>query len=65
MTDLAMVIKHMSKLIIDQGTILDSIEYNCATTAMQVDEGKELVVPSTRNELWDHHMHSFSCYKGR
>ena len=26
------------------GTILDSIEYNCATTAMQVDEGrKELV----------------------
>ena len=43
-TDLAMVMQDMSKLIIDQGTILDSIEYNCATTAMQVDEGrKELV----------------------
>jgi len=43
-TDLAMVMQDMSKLIIDQGTILDSIEYNCATTVMRVDEGrKELV----------------------
>ena len=43
-SDLAMVMQDMSKLIIDQGTILDSIEYNCAKTAMSMEAGrKELV----------------------
>ena len=43
-SDLAMVMQDMSNLIIDQGTILDSIEYNCATTAMSMEAGrKELV----------------------
>ena len=62
-TDLAMVMQDMSKLIIDQGTILDSIEYNCATTAMQVDEGgKSWSKPSTRNEpAGSSYAFTFSC----
>ena len=49
-TDLAMVMQDMSKLIIDQGTILESIEYNCATTSMVVDEGRKELVKAEKTQ---------------
>ncbi|KAK9816913.1 hypothetical protein WJX72_007014 [[Myrmecia] bisecta] len=42
--DLAQIMKDLSVLVIDQGTILDRIDYNMEQVAIKVDEGvKELV----------------------
>lgn len=37
--DLAHVMKDLSVLIIDQGTILDRIDYNCEQVSVTVEEG--------------------------
>ncbi len=38
-TELAAIFKELSTLVIEQGTILDSIEYNIETVSHNVDEG--------------------------
>ena len=39
--DLAGVMKDLSVLIIDQGTVLDRIDYNCEMVAVTVEEGRK------------------------
>ena len=39
--DLAGVMKDLSVLIIDQGTVLDRIDYNCETVAVTLEEGRK------------------------
>ena len=39
--DLAGVMKDLSVLIIDQGTVLDRIDYNCEIVAVTVEEGRK------------------------
>ena len=39
--DLAGVMKDLSVLIIDQGTVLDRIDYNCEMVATTVEEGRK------------------------
>jgi len=47
-TELATIFKELQTLVIEQGTILDSIEYNVETTSHNVDQGvKELAQAST------------------
>lgn len=47
-TELASIFKDLNSLVIEQGTILDSIEYNIETVSHNVDEGvKELGQAST------------------
>jgi len=47
-TELATIFKELQTLVIEQGTILDSIEYNVQTTSHNVDQGvKELAQAST------------------
>lgn len=43
--DLAVLFKDLSSMVIDQGTLLDSVEYNIEQTAVQVSQAvKELDV---------------------
>tara|TARA_B110000977_G_scaffold1141_3_gene1631 strand:- start:395 stop:1423 length:1029 start_codon:yes stop_codon:yes gene_type:complete len=42
--DLAGVMKDLSVLIIDQGTVLDRIDYNCEMVATTVEEGRKQLV---------------------
>lgn len=49
--DLANVMKDLSVLIIDQGTILDRIDYNCEQVSVTIEEGrKELVKAETHQK---------------
>jgi syntaxin 16 len=49
--DLANVMKDLSVLIIDQGTILDRIDYNCEQVSVTVEEGrKELLKAETHQK---------------
>ena len=49
--DLAGVMKDLSVLIIDQGTILDRIDYNCEQVSTTVEEGrKELMKAETHQK---------------
>ena len=46
--DLAQVMKDLSVLVVDQGSVLDRIDYNCEQVAVAVEEGhKELVHAET------------------
>src|ERR1700722_8330592 len=50
--DLAELFKDLSVLVIDQGTLLDSVEYNIEQTAVYVQEAaKDLVVATRRDCL--------------
>ena len=48
-SSLAELFKDLSALVIDQGTLLDSVEYNIEQTAVQMDEAvKELNMATRR-----------------
>jgi syntaxin 16 len=54
--DLAELFKDLSVLVIDQGTLLDSVEYNIEQTTVQVAEAvKEL-------DLATRYVNSISCF---
>jgi len=48
--DLGAVMKDLSALIIDQGTILDRIDYNCQTVATAVEEGRKELVQAEKSQ---------------
>lgn len=48
--DLAAVMKDLSTLIIDQGTILDRIDYNCEAVAASVEQGREELVKAEKHQ---------------
>jgi syntaxin 16 len=48
--DLAAVMKDLSTLIIDQGTILDRIDYNCEAVAAAVEQGREELVKAEKHQ---------------
>ena len=47
-TQLAELFKDLSALVIDQGTLLDSIEYNVEQTAFQMEEAVQELKVATR-----------------
>jgi syntaxin 16 len=47
-TSLAELFKDLSVLVIDQGTLLDSVEYNIEQTAVQVQEAVTELKVATR-----------------
>jgi len=48
--DLAGVMKDLSVLVIDQGTILDRIDYNCEQVEITVDEGRKQLVKAETHQ---------------
>lgn len=48
--DLAQVMKDLSVLVIDQGSILDRIDYNCDQVAVRVEEGLKEVVKAEKTQ---------------
>ena len=48
--DLGGVMKDLSALIIDQGTLLDRIDYNCETVAATVEEGRKELVQAEKSQ---------------
>jgi syntaxin 16 len=48
--DLSNVMKDLSVLIIDQGSILDRIDYNCEQVAMTVDEGRKQLIKAETHQ---------------
>mmetsp|Transcript_35371 Transcript_35371/g.67658 ORF Transcript_35371/g.67658 Transcript_35371/m.67658 type:complete len:252 (+) Transcript_35371:622-1377(+) len=48
--DLAQVMKDLSLLVIDQGSILDQIDYNCDQVAVRVEEGLKEVVKAEKTQ---------------
>jgi syntaxin 16 len=62
--DLAQIMKDLSVLVIDQGTIVDRIDYNITNVAASVEQGvKELVKVWQMLPMIDFHMHQskFLC----
>ena len=48
--DLSNVMKDLSVLIIDQGSILDRIDYNCEQVAMTVDDGRKQLIKAETHQ---------------
>lgn len=48
--DLGAVMKDLSALIIDQGTVLDRIDYNCQSVAVAVEEGRKELVQAEKSQ---------------
>ncbi|XP_062145211.1 syntaxin-43-like isoform X3 [Alnus glutinosa] len=48
--DLAQIMKDLSVLVIDQGTIVDRIDYNIQTVAVSVDEGLKQLQKAERTQ---------------
>ena len=48
--DLGAVMKDLSALIIDQGTLLDRIDYNCQAVAVAVEEGRKELVQAEKSQ---------------
>jgi syntaxin 16 len=48
--DLGAVMKDLSALIIDQGTILDRIDYNCQEVAASVEQGRKELVQAEKSQ---------------
>ena len=48
--DLAGVMKDLSVLIIDQGSVLDRIDYNCEQVAVTVEEGRKQLVKAETHQ---------------
>jgi len=51
--DLAGVMKDLSVLIIDQGTVLDRIDYNCEMVAVTVEEGRKQLTKAEGTRAYD------------
>ena len=48
--DLGAVMKDLSALIIDQGTLLDRIDYNCQAVAVAVEQGRKELVQAEKSQ---------------
>ncbi|KAK7846758.1 syntaxin-43 [Quercus suber] len=55
--ELAQIMKDLSVLVIDQGTIVDRIDYNIQNVAVSVDEGRE-----NTEERWNGDVCDGACY---
>jgi syntaxin 16 len=55
-SDLAELFKDLSVLVIDQGTLLDSVEYNIEQTSVQMAEAVTELDMATRCASKSHHI---------
>jgi syntaxin 16 len=51
--DLAVLFKDLSSMVIDQGTLLDSVEYNIEQTAVQISQAVKELDVATRCVFFD------------
>ena len=50
MNDLAELYKEMSRLVIEQGTVMDRIDQNVFEARFQVSEGKDMVADTLKRD---------------